>query len=295
MALQMLFAAAKELQQTAMTAKVGAVTVSDKGTDLERQIAAVLCAERYRDRLRHLLEAEVGIPSRVTGREHDAGLDATIVPFMDADGDAVPQCCAHSASSLLETHEELARSRSVLQLSQIRSVVLDAVYGEETGPARSQQKQALKAAITDRDRLVLDLCSKVAMLRDLEAQVCALRKERCLLMEHNRELADAKIRLETQRREQGRSGLSEARSEIKLEKKRNIILRNVLAALVHTIPFPLFLRLHIHTRRLSAFASSLSFKRRFPHQIIESGVDWSQEPDLSDLVMDDSSHLLTLV
>lgn len=294
MALQMLFAAAKELQQTAMTAKVGAVTVSDKGTDVERQIAAVLCAERDRDRLRHLLEAE-GIPSGVTGREHDAGLDASMVSSMDADGDAVPQCCAHSASSLLETHEELARSRSVLQLSQIRSVVLDAVYGEETGPARSEQKHALKAAITDRDRLVLDLCSKVAMLRDLEAQVCALRKERCLLMEHNRELADAKIRLETQRREQGRSGLSEARSEIKLEKKRNIILRNVLAALVHTIPFPLFLRLHTYTRRLSAFASSLSFKRRFPHQIIESGVDWSQEPDLSDLVMDDSSHLLTLV
>ena len=138
-------------------------------------------------------------------------------------------------AGLLELHEEYVRSRTILELAQFRPVVVDAVFGDKAGAGR--QKQALKAAITDRDRLVLDLCHKVETLRGLEAQVRTRSEERCRLMLRNRTLADAKMQLEAERRRRNdspedRAGVAATRAAITLQIKRSIILRNVMASLV---------------------------------------------------------------
>ena len=86
---------------------------------------------------------------------------------------------------------------------------------------------------------MLDLCKKVACQRKLEDQLQAIREERGRLMEHNRELADSKLRIEAMWREhadsQAHSAAAQTRSAIKLQVKRQVILRNVLAALVCTL------------------------------------------------------------
>ena len=142
---------------------------------------------------------------------------------------------AAAEAGLLELHEEYVRSRTILELAQFRPVVVDAVFGDKAGAGR--QKQALKAAITDRDRLVLDLCHKVETLRGLEAQVRTRSEERCRLMLRTRTLADAKMQLEAERRRRNdsaedRAGVAATRAAITLQIKRSIILRNVMASLV---------------------------------------------------------------
>ena len=182
-----LAAAAKELQLTAMTARVGMVTVSAAGSDLERQLAATGRAARACERVQQRVcalggSSAEGAASFRPGDGHRAATDT------DTDTDA-----AHRAR-MLDLHEEYVRSRTILQLARFRPVVLDAAYGEDTGA--SPQRRALKAALTDRAALVRELTRKVAEQRELEAQVAATREERLRLMQRNQELAADKARLE---------------------------------------------------------------------------------------------------
>lgn len=143
-----------------------------------------------------------------------------------------------------------------------------------------------------RDRLVLDLANKVANKRGLENRIRDLREERRCVMETNRQLASAKLRVEAAWRERADSQMhkdtAETRGAIKLQMKRKVILHNVLASLV----FP-------NTSHCIRY-SACSFLLTPPcpvcaRQILESGVDWAQDPKLSEFVMEDSSHLLTLI
>lgn len=180
-----LAAAAKELQLTAMAARVGMVTVSAAGSDLERQLAATCRAARACERVQQRVcalgggSAEAAASVR-TGNGHRAATDT--------DTDA-----AHR-TRMLDLHEEYVRSRTILQLARFRPVVLDAAYGEDAGA--SPQRRALKAALTDRAALVRELTRKVAEQRELESQVAATREERLRLMQRNQELAADKARLE---------------------------------------------------------------------------------------------------
>ena len=180
-----LAAAAKELQLTAMTARVGMVTVSAAGSDLERQLAATCRAARACERVQQRVCALGGSSAEgaASFRPGDGHRAAT-----DTDTDT-----AHRAR-MLDLHEEYVRSRTILQLARFRPVVLDAAYGEDTGA--SPQRRALKAALTDRAALVRELTRKVAEQRELESQVAATREERLRLMQRNQELAADKARLE---------------------------------------------------------------------------------------------------
>ena len=180
-----LAAAAKELQLTAMTARVGMVTVSAAGSDLERQLAATGRAARACERVQQRVCALGGSSAEgaASFRPGDGHRAAT-----DTDTDT-----AHRAR-MLDLHEEYVRSRTILQLARFRPVVLDAAYGEDTGA--SPQRRALKAALTDRAALVRELTRKVAEQRELESQVAATREERLRLMQRNQELAADKARLE---------------------------------------------------------------------------------------------------
>lgn len=124
---------AKELQWTAMCAKIGAVTVSKEGGDLDRQLAAVGRAARARDRA---LETSRAIP--LTQGEAGAG--------RHCEEESAQQLQERRDVDLLDLHEEYIRLRSIHQLILFRPVVLNATFGEgSTG--NPEQGQALKAAI----------------------------------------------------------------------------------------------------------------------------------------------------
>jgi hypothetical protein len=229
--LQRLLEGAKELQWTAMSANVGAVTVSDEGRELDRQLAAVMKAGRSRDRMKlrvHTLACE---NSGSRGKPATTSDDSILGPSREDRSDAAAGQCVE------DLHEELAKSRMILEHVQSRPLLQEAVFADESRTGQNLEKRALKAAITDRDRLVIDLTKKAVMARELEAQLLVMRQERCHLMERNRELADIKCRME---RDQARNGgshgksasASETRRAIKLQIKKNIILRNVMASLV---------------------------------------------------------------
>jgi len=148
----------------------------------------------------------------------------------------------------------------------------------------ARRQRAFKATVTDRDCLVLDLCKSVATLQELEALLCAQREEQCGSMERNRILADEKVRLETERREhinshEGSRAVVKTRSAIKLQMKRKIILRNVLASLV-TLSCSLCECVCVLPCMYRNSSLNLCVL-----QILESGVDWAQDADLSGLVM----------
>ena len=136
--LQTLNALAKELQWTAMSTKIGAVTVSSEGSDLDRQLAAVRRAARARDRA---LQTSRAAPMQQQQHgEAGAGRNRT-----GEGAQQVPE--SGGGDGLLDLHEEYVRLRSIHQLMQFRPVVLDAAFGEKEDPGHNEQRQALKAAI----------------------------------------------------------------------------------------------------------------------------------------------------
>ena len=203
----------------------------------DTSVQANLRATRARDRAQEWVHAHAAGGARGHGRAAATERGAAVDGDGEADKAGAPGAAADAEARLLELHEEYVRSRTILELAQFRPAVLDAVFGDEAGAAPSAQKQALRAAIEDRDRLVLDLCQKVEVLRGLEAQTRAHSEERCRLMLRTRALADAKMQLEAERRRRNataddRAGVAETRTAITLQTKRSIILRNVLASLV---------------------------------------------------------------
>jgi hypothetical protein len=139
--MQQLRALSKELQWTAMSAKVGAVTISSEGGDLGRQLAAAGRAARARDRA--MLETSA---APAPAQEDDDGQESEARAH-GAHGAA--QGCAkqtHAGGGLLDLHEEYVRLRSIRQLVQFRPVVLEAAFGEDP-QGQNEQRHALKAAL----------------------------------------------------------------------------------------------------------------------------------------------------
>ena len=140
--MEALRALSKEMQWTAMSAKVGAVTVTYEGGDLDRQLAAAGRAARARDSA--MLEISTA------AAQEDIGAQESATREHSAHGAA--QGCArktHGGSGgLLDLHEEFVRLRSIRQLVQFRPAVLEAAFGEDPRGQQQEQRHALKAALT---------------------------------------------------------------------------------------------------------------------------------------------------
>ena len=230
--LKRLVEGAKKLQWTAMSASVGAVTVSDEGRELDHQLAAVMKAGRSRDRMKLRVQTLACENSGSRSKPATTTDDSILGGHSSEDlSDAATGQCVE------DLHEELAKSRLILEQVHSRPLLQEAMFADESRSDQNLEKRSLKATITDRDRLVIDLTKKTVIARELEAQLLVRSQERCHLMERNRELADLKRRMERDQKRMGGSpgnsaAATETRRAIKLQMKRNIILRNVMASLV---------------------------------------------------------------